>query len=421
MLVYDHGLGLPIARRIARDVKRVIYFSEWQEGFSTVNKAVIGDGFPDIERCLDIWSVKKDVDLFVFPDIQHAGLQVELEEQGYKVWGSRWADQLEINREFFLEALEDSGLQVPPHHICVGIDELRKFLHDKENKYIKISMFRGSLETKKWRNRRQDANLLDLWSIRFGGVRNMVRFLVFDEIDTPLEIGGDTYCVDGKWPSLMLHGIEWKDKSYFSAVTKTSEMPEQIQAVLNAFGPILGGYGMKNEWSMEVRVKDEDFFFIDPTPRLGLPSTGSQLETWDNYTEILWYGAHGILVEPKASAKFTAELIVSASADEGIWPCMEIPEELDRWLKLADCCFVDGMISFPREGGDEDHVGWLVANGDTPKETLDRIKEYVELLPDGLSADATPLADVIKEIEQEEDKGIEFTEEQMPQASEVIE
>ena len=43
--------------------------------------------------------------------------------------------------------------------------------------------------------------------------------------------------------------------------------------VLDAFGPILKEYRCRNQWSTEVRVKDGEGFFTDPTPRGGLPST----------------------------------------------------------------------------------------------------------------------------------------------------
>lgn len=420
-LVYGHGLELPIAERLARDFGRVIYFSEWQEGFSTVNKAVIGR-VPNLERCNDIWAVKDEVDVFIFPDVQHAGLQLELESQGKAVWGSRDGDRLELNREFFLKTLQDVGLKVPPHQVCVGVTALRDYLKEKENCYCKISKYRGSLETKHWRSWKLDENLIDLWAVRFGAVRELIRFLVFDAIETPLEIGGDTYCVDGKWPSLMLHGIEFKDQAYFSSVTPREDMPPQIKEVLQAFSPMLKNYNYRNEWSMELRVTDDAFYFIDPTCRLGLPSTGSQLELWENWSEIVWAGAHGELVDPKPLGKFSAEVILHCKTSDGLWGTVEIPESLKQWVKLADCCEVDGVRAFPREGDDsEETVGWLVAIGDTPLETIKTLKGYVKELPDGLTADISPLADVLKEIDTEEGKGIAFSDERMPEPAKVLE
>lgn len=416
-LVFGHGLELPIAERLARDCKRVLWFSEWQEGFSTVNKWVIGYGLENLQRCNDIWQVKNEVDLFVFPDIQHSGLQLELESQGFPVWGSRRGDSLETDREKFLDTLKRVGLEVPPHQVCVGITELRKHLKERENAYVKISKFRGSLETHHWRSWRLDENWLDLIAVRFGAVRDLVRFLVFDNIEADVEIGCDTFCVDGVWPELALHGVECKDSGYLSAVTPRGELPEIAQQVLEAFGPELAKYRYRNEFSIECR----DSFFIDVTCRLGLPSTGSQLELWKNFSEIVWHGAHGELVQPKPLGQHSAELIVKAKSDDALWATVEIPEELKQWLKLADCCEVDGIRSWPREGADDQSVGWLVAIGDTPQDVLETIKGYVEMLPEGLSCDLAPLADVIKQIEAEEEEGIEFTKREMPEAAQVVE
>src|SRR5262245_52321104 len=420
-LVYDHGLGLPIAERLARDAKRVLFFSEWQEGFSTIHKAVIGDGLPQVERCHDIFDVINDVDVWVFPDIQHSGLQRHLLSLGKHVWGSRRADRLETDREFFLETLDNLGMELPKFHVAQGITALRSFLRSKEDCYIKISKYRGSLETQHWRNWRLDENLLDYWAVKFGAVRERIRFIVFDAINTPLEIGGDTYNVRGQWPSFMLHGLEAKDKAYLSAVTRREDMPEPVRQVNEAFGPVLAQFDYANEWSVEIRVKGDRFYFIDPTCRLGLPSTGSQLEIWENLSEIIIGGDHGELVEPVPVAKFSAELILTAKTHGNLWPTVEVPSSLSQWVKLADCCEVDGVRSWPREDGDEDTVGWIVAIGHTPEETVETMKRYVKELPEGLSADIAPLADILKEVEDEAKKGIDFTDQEVPEPSIVLE
>ncbi len=100
-LVFDHGLFLPLAHRMAEECKRVLYHTPSAKAFATLNEHLIGDGFEDIEWCEDIWKVKNEVDLWIFPDIQHSGLQLELESQGRAVWGSRNGDSLEINRQLF--------------------------------------------------------------------------------------------------------------------------------------------------------------------------------------------------------------------------------------------------------------------------------------------------------------------------------
>lgn len=421
-LVFDHGMiGIPIAERLARDMKHVYVFTEWEEGQPQFSKAIVGDGLENVERTLDIWDVKKDVDLFVFPDVQNSGLQIELESQGKAVWGSRYGDRQELDREAFLKTLADVGLLVPPHEVVKGVSALRTFLKEKKDYYVKMSLFRGSFETSHWREWRLDACWLDGLGVRFGPFAERMRFLCFPNIETPLEIGADTFCVDGKFPSTMLHGVEWKDRSYFGAVATKQQMPRQVREVLAVYGPVLGKEMYRNQFSCEIRVKGKESYFIDPTCRFGLPSTGSQLELWKNWSEIVWHGANGELVEPVATAKYSAEAIVKMAGDHTEWRVADVPKELKRWLKLADYCEYEGLTCFPNSdspGGDE--VGWVVGIGQTPEEAIKHINRNADLLPDGMDANTECLAYVLKEIEQLSKKGIGYVNDAMPPVGLVL-
>lgn len=420
-LVFDHSLFIPLAQRLAKGFKRVLYHSPFEEGFTTINKAIIGDGFPDIERCDDFWSMKDEIDLFVFPDIQHAGLQLELERQGKAIWGSRRGDSLELKRQKFHRVLKEVGLDVPVFFVVPGLDALREHLRDKTDKYIKISRYRGSMETTHWRDWDLDEGWLDVLAVRFGPAKNLIPFLVFDEIETELEIGGDTYCVDGQWPSIMLHGDEWKDKGYFGAVTKREDMPEQIQRVMDAFSAVLEGFRYRNQWSMELRVMGDKAYFIDPTCRGGLPSTGSQLQLWGNFPEIVWRGANGELIDPEPTAQFSAECVLTMKSEKHQWGKTRIVKELSEFAKFGGCCEIDGAVCFPPDDSHGEEIGWLVATGDTMEETIETMLERVKLLPDGVSANTESLIHLLKEIKQAEEQGIEFAEDAIPDPSTVLE
>lgn len=419
--VVDGGLFLPLAHCLAEKAKRVLFCSPDQRAFPSVKQACIGDGFPDIERVRCFWPELDEIDCFVFPDIGHGALQEHLVSIGKAVWGSRFGDILELNREHFMNVLGGSGLDVAPFEVVIGWTALRDHLREKKDKYIKISRYRGDMETTHWRSWGEDEGWLDWLAVNLGSVKEHMRFLVFDSIDTDLEIGGDTYCVDGQWPALMLNGIEFKDKSYFGAVTKQEAMPEQIRHVLEVFGPELNRYVYRNQWSMEVRVKDDKAYFIDATCRGGMPSSGSQQLVWENFPEIIWAGANGDLVEPEPAAQFTIECMITSKCGKDLWDQVELPEELRRWARFSSCALVDGRYCFPPDEFHEGELGWLVALGDTPAETLDRAKELADMLPDGLNADVEALAGVLKEIEEADKQGIPFTEQPVPEPATVIE
>lgn len=420
-LVYDHGSYFPVAQRLAQDFQKVYYFTEWETGLSQVGNAVLGDGFENVIRVRDPWKVKREVDLFVFPDIGQSGMQEELESQGIAVWGARSADQQEQNRELFLKTLGDCGLKVPPHTVVVGLTNLREYLAGKEDQYIKISRYRGSFETSHFRSLEDDRSLLDWWGVKFGPVAELVRFIVFPNIDTPLEIGADTFCVDGQWPDVMLHGLEWKDKSYFSAVTKREDMPQQIQDVLDRYSAVLERSCYRSQFSMEVRVKEDTGYFIDPTCRGGLPSTNSFLRM-KNASQVIYHGAHGELVQPDYGYAFAAESIVNLKGEGNRWrTCREPEGHMKEHLFLTGCCNVNGVLAFPPNEHDGGDVGWLVNTGDDQEEVITGMNALADELPDGLDASTETLGYVLKEIHDAGKEGIEFSDEPTPEPAVVME
>lgn len=420
-LVVDSGLFLPMALRMADDCKRVLYYNPDQRESPSIKQGLIGSGMENVEITLDFWDHLNEIDLFCFPNIGQGGLQLHLESLGKAVWGSRHGDIFEIGRESLMRLLERLGLEVPPYQVCEGLDELRSLLKDKDDCYIKISRWRGDMETKHWRTFAMDEGWLDWMAVNLGPFKRHIRFLVFEKIDTKLEIGGDNYNINGQWPNTMLNGIEGKDKSYFAAVTQRGDMPDQIQDILDVFGPELEQFGYRNQVSFEVRVKDGKGFWGDATQRGGLPSTSSQHLLWQNFPEIVWHGANGELVEPEPAAKFSIETMITTHSDKDTWDSVEIPKELERNASFAHCMFVDGVYAFPPDELHSGDLGWLCAIGDSPREVLDRQKELADMLPDGLNADVEALADVIKEIEEAEKQGVPFTQEEMPQPVEVLE
>lgn len=421
--VYDHhGLFLQIAVRLAQSGARVLYQTP-QDRRDAINDGVIGDGLQDkgVFLCDDFWLKKREIDCFVFPDVRHKGEQLELRSQGYPVWGAGIGMDLELNRQLFLRKLAGLGLDVPPYDELIGFTNLLAYLRDKEDIFIKLSKWRGSWETFRFKNWKQDEHTLYAKMIPIWCVREKLRFLCFPKIDTDLEIGADTYNVRGRWPSVMLHGIEHKDEAYFSAVTKHPEMPKQLLPIMDAFSPFLAEVGYSCQWSMEVRVKDDTNYFIDATTRGGLPSTMSFLKA-KNTAEVIYAGACGELVDVDYGFKFSAECMVKVNGQPGACETIELEDEVRDNLMLSDCCEVDGQIWFPAdENGSIQEIGWLCATGDTPTEVAEEMNRLADMLPDGADASVEAMADVIREIESEHEEGIRFTEQPMPDPEIVLE
>lgn len=419
--VVDHGLFVELALRLSRDFSRVLYHTPWSRGFPVLNDCIIGDGFDEIERCDDIFDHLNEIDLFVFPDIQDSGLQLHLEEMGKPVWGSRKGDSLELGRTKFLETLRDLNLPVPGYMNVRGMAELRKVLKDRHDKYIKLSRFRGSMETWHHVNYALSEPMLDSLALRFGAAQNHVPFLVCDPVETDLEVGYDGYCVDGEFPKLAVQGYEVKDKAYIASVQKYEDLPKEITIINEAFRPILRGFRYRNFLSTEIRVKDGQSFFIDPCCRCPSPATEAQLELYENLGEIIWNGSQGVLSEPELTGQFAVEAMIYHTDDAEHWRTLEIPDPVRQWVKLHKVCKMDGRYHIPPMEPHHEEIGAVVGIGDTIEDAIEHLKTVAEALKDQpVSIKTDALYDAIKEVHSAEEKGIEFTEEQVPEPEIVM-
>ncbi len=420
--VIDKGIFLPIARRLARECAHVSYWVPHEKAFPTV-RDVIGDGFDDIERIASPWQDNESIDCWCFPDVGFSRLQKELIDNGAIVWGARNADVIETSRLRFLEALNKTNLPVPTYTKIVGMTMLRVFLKDNEDKYIKISQFRGDWETFHWRNWDEDEMELDARATKLGPWKDVITFYVFDRIETEIEDGCDTYCIDGKFPSLLIHGYEAKDRAYMGTFQKTEDFPEEVRIVNDEFGPILAEYGYRSFFSSEVRItKDGKSYFIDPTLRAGSPPSQVACEMIGNLGDIIWQGAQGNLIEPEPVSQFGVQAILCFCSDRHQWRTFEVPAKIEQWVKCGFCSQIGGRLCFPPDPEMmRGEFGWLVGIGDTASEAIEHLKSNAAELPDGVHCEFTALADLINEVKSASESGMEFTDQPMPEPEIVLE
>lgn len=382
----------------------------------------IGDGFDDIVRVTSIFEDEDDVDCWVFPDVGFAYEQEHLARLGKPVWGARHGDSLELSRGKFLDTLKEIGLSVPPYEKVVGITALHKALEGIEDRWIKVSRFRGDWETFHWRSEEEDLNVLDYYATRFGPFREQINFYVFEPIDADIEDGCDSWNIDGDFPEVIIHGMESKDKAFIGTFQRYDDMPEQVRHVNDAIGPVLQEYGYRSFFSTEVRItKDNECFFIDPTCRAGSPPHQAMTEMIANYAEVIWYGANGILINPESAAKFGVQAICKFDRDPDCWTYAKLKGDMDRWIKSSAALGHEGMLALPPSGRVTGCEDWLVGIGDTLEEAIKHLKHNSEHLPDGASCDCNSLIDILREIEEAEDKGMEFTDQPVPGPEIVIE
>lgn len=418
--VVDSGLFPHIAQCLAEQVKQVFYVGPRERVMPRLADAIVGDGFENIVRVPDPWCVKNDCDVFVFTDIGLAGEQRELVSQGFPVWGHHGADELEYGKGRFLKTLKDLDMAVPPYEEVRGLTNLREHLRDREDVYVKISRFRGDWETFHWRNWTLDAPALDCASYRLGPAKDLLTFYVFEAIETDVEDGIDAWCINGQWPKRILHAMERKDKSLLGAMQDFADVAEPVREVNEKFGPVLAEYGYCGAFSTEVRLTEEESFFIDPTCRFGSPPSQLQTVLIQNLPEIICRGAHGELVEAEAPEPIGAQVLITSDREKEEWLSFEMPEELRPFIKSAFSCEIDGVFTIAPNPL-ENWAGWLVSTGNSIGEVVNRLKERKALLPDGFDCDLTSLCDLLRELEAAKEVGVEITDQPVPAPETVLE
>jgi hypothetical protein len=289
--VLDHGIYFGCAERLARGMKKVYYHRPISAAFPTFAEGCMGDGHGQVskvELLYDFWPKINEIDLFVFPDCSDAGLQLFLEANGKSVWGGKASDRYEKRRGLWLKTCEEFGLPLPHTQVVKGLTKLREYLWDRipgEKLHIKISTWRGDMETWAAVDPAQVENKLDCLALKFGPMKEIILFYVQSDLKTEIEGGSDTYFAGGDYPNKIILGYEKKGESYFATWLPRSEMPEEIWKVSETLKSLLERENYCNLVSTEVRVKDDESYCLDPCF-----SSDTEIltnEGWKFFTELM--------------------------------------------------------------------------------------------------------------------------------------
>lgn len=266
----DNGLFIEIARQLAKSFKKVYYYMPWKNGFPKSNQYVVGEGIEGVERIYDFWDYKDKADIFIFPDIYDADMQLELLRQGKLVWGSRKGENMELYREQMKEYMKSKGLYVSPYKVVKGLDNLRSYLKEHDDVWVKQNVTRGDFETANSLNYKTFEPVLDEWEHKLGKVKHIKKFIVEKGVKA-VETGMDCYTIDGKYPDKTLAGIEVKDLGYVGRIVEYNKLSTKITDFNDKVSSLFNMYGYRGFFSTEIRISEEhppymvDFCFSEDT------------------------------------------------------------------------------------------------------------------------------------------------------------
>ena len=289
--IYDHGNNVALAERLTREFGTVNYFAPWQKSSPETLDKVVGDGLKNVNRVLHFFDpdVLHHTDLFIFPDIYCGDLQRDLISRGKLVWGSGMSEGLEFKRSLFAETLKEVSLPVSPYKVCVGMTELREYLKENEDQWIKVGM-RGDGETWHHDNYTLSARKLESMDYLYGAVKELVRFTVCETIPTSLELAYDGFMVTSpggkpQFPSIGFLGCEVKNRAHIIHAIDYDDFPDEVREINDKFAPKLAEKFFRSPFGTEIKVGDDGKnYFLDATLRCtgaaGFNHFGAGQEPW---------------------------------------------------------------------------------------------------------------------------------------------
>ena len=359
----DHGLFISQALRLAQDFKKVYVYTPWETAFPKLTSQV-GLGYEELELVDSIFGPWFDsVDVFVFPDINSGHLQQYLADQGKAVWGCKMGECLELEREGCKEILKALDLPVGKFTHVKGMDNLRVFLQENDGKkhWVKLNKWRGTFETFSCENYKDVEPKLDSVEHHLGPLKHVVEFTIEEDLPDRVEVGTDGFVIDGKQPSQLMAGIEVKDLCYVGKFLKYTDLPEPVRRFNDRMEPVFKAYGYRGWMSSEVRIgEDMEPFMIDGCMRSPSPPNELWQLVYSNFSEIIYYGAHGIMVDPEPTATFGAEILIHSSWASGNWQPVNIEPEVREFVKLRNSMKIQGREYISPMGDGLPEIGAVV-------------------------------------------------------------
>jgi hypothetical protein len=395
VLVVDHGLFVSLAELLVQHFGKVGYFCDWQSACPDGQDLILGSGLDGVDRVKYLWNEIDQYDLFVFPDCYNGDLQEYLRRQGKRVWGGGLRSDLELARWKTNQLLAKVGLPNNEAVQLTGMDELRAYLQEHKDVFVKISALRGLGETFHSQDYALVKGRLDDLEGRYGAMMEAVPFIVEKSIPDAKELGYDGYCIDGEFPNSAWIGAEEKAKAYVAKLLDYDELPDEVKEVNTKLSYEMDGY--RQFFSTELRNE----FLIDTTCRHASPAGEVICQAMTNLPDVLYQGAEGHLVHGEWSAKYAAQIIFCSEWAKDHVICLEFPEEIRPWVKLYDHCRINGKDYVVPQPDKMKQLGSVIAFGGTADEACKIATERMKKIKGyDLESETDSLAKAAKTLEE---------------------
>jgi hypothetical protein len=144
-------------------------------------------------------------------------------------------------------------------------------------------------------------------------------------------------------------------------------------------GTTLGKYNYRGWVSTEIRIgKDLEPYMIDATCRSPSPPSELLQEFYSNFSEIIWGGAQGAVVDPVPAAEYGVQVLLKSAWAEKNWQPVEYPEEFAPQIKLFNAVDIDGKHFVVPQDEELQEIGAVIGWGKTPEAAVAHMQEAAD-------------------------------------------
>jgi hypothetical protein len=407
VLIFDYGMGVPFAERLGREFKKVGYYTPWLSSYPTANDLQVGAGFDNVERIKDFWKATDEYDLICFFDTHTEDYAEYLRNHGRLVFAPGRAEVLELDRWKGRKIQKAVGLSVQATEHIIGLPNLKKRLQQVKDRYVKLSLFRGEIETFCHKDYESSEPYLDKLAVSLGINKDTVEFIIEEKIKGGTEIGYDGFTVDGQYPSFCMMGWEVKDTSYVGKVLEYKNLFKPVKDVNDKLAVFFKKCQTRSMFSTEVKIVGGKGYLIDPTVRAPFPPSFVEMEMYENFGEFVYNAAQGKMIELKPVATYGVEAIMGSEFSEDNPLEVTFPKEMSKWVKLAGGCKIGGKY-YILPGDSKNHYVSAVGTGKTVDEAVANVQKVIDKIEAFQLSKSFDKQSVLDKIAEGKKAGISF-------------
>ena len=394
-LVNDAGIFTDIAASLSDKGKNdVILCSPWQSVYPSWKDFAAGVGMKGVRKQdkhgnpLLFWEQVESADCICNFDVGNNDQIGFLRKMFPKksIWGSGRGERIEADRIFLKGIIDALELDQVPHKVIKGITALKAYIKSNPDKYVKINVFRGDMES--FHAVSEEDNRADFLKLELtlGPNAEDTLFIVEDMIDAKAEIGYDGFFAKTDYADKCFCGIEYAKNLYLAKVFDYEDLPAPIFDTMEALAPVLERVDYRGAISTEERIVSlKEHYLIDVCSRLPSPLSALYPEFIKNWPEFVYRTGLGEPCPLDIDVKYVGAFALSSMRGKEEYLPINVKESDRDKIKFQSVTMHDGKYSGVK--GNE-IIATIVASGDTKEEVLEKLKDYAKLVDaPGLNTD----------------------------------